>query len=361
MRTFSCICGQTLFFENTRCVHCNRLVGWSEVDRAVVGVDGDPEDLAGDFIDPQGRPLRCCANRVNFSVCNRLLDAETTRSGDLCLACGMNRTVPDQSIEGNRERWAKLEAAKRRMLYDLSLIGWPMDTLNPDQGSAAPLRFEFKADAIPDDGRWVPMDDGQPVYTGHADGVITINLKEADDLERERMRLNLGEPQRSLVGHFRHEVGHYYWDLLFRSDPGAKQRFIDTFGDPDHPSYSEAMDRHYQQGPPRDWRNRFVSAYATMHPWEDWAETWSLFLDIFGTMDTLSAHGLERWPAAAADAGFDRLVEAYTTVAVALNELSRNRGMTALHPESVAAPVLEKLALVRREVRQREASTAATG
>ena len=338
-----------LFFDNSACVNCERVVGFSEIERAVVGVDGDPNGNQP-LIDASGRQLWRCANWRDFGVCNRLVSADVSDGNTLCLACGLNRTVPDQSVEGNDERWAKLEAAKRRMLYDLELIGWPMDVPDPDQGSAPPLVFKFMADAMPEDGHWVPMADGEPVYTGHADGVITVNLKEADDLERERMRLNLGEPQRSLIGHFRHEVGHYFWDRFFKHNDAARRRCVAVFGDHEDPSYSDAMERHYKEGAPDDWRERYVSAYATMHPWEDWAESWSLYLEAYGTMDTLSARNMATWPEDAAGSGFGDLLTRYLKQAVALNELARNRGMTLMHPEAVSTPVLEKLRFMNEVV-----------
>ena len=55
--------------------------------------------------------------------------------------------------------------------------------------------------------------------TGHNNGLITLALKEADDAVREQVREAMGEPYRTLLGHFRHESGHYFWDRLVAPDP----------------------------------------------------------------------------------------------------------------------------------------------
>ena len=344
MRTDPCICGQTLFFDNTRCVHCGRDAGWCETSHRIVGVEKDGTCS-------QGHRVRPCSNRTQHDVCNRFLDAANSADGDLCLACGLNLTVPDLTVPGNRARWAALEAAKRRMCYDLRLIGQPVDEISSERAKAIPLRFEFKADpgAAPptQGGQWRPTDGGEPVYTGHADGVITINIKETDDVERERTRINLGEPQRTLVGHFRHEVGHYFWDVLIKHHPERLDSFKALFGDPDNPTYSDALDRHYNQGPPADWQQSYISAYATMHAWEDWAETWSAYLDILSTLDTLSAHGAYAW---SDDESFEDRLRSFIDKSVMLNELSRNQGLLQMVPEVLTPKVREKLHYVHNLV-----------
>jgi len=58
------------------------------------------------------------------------------------------------------------------------------------------------------------VDGCTPVLTSHCNGLITLNIAEADDAERERRRVKFHEPYRTLLGHLRHEVAHYYWDRL---------------------------------------------------------------------------------------------------------------------------------------------------
>jgi hypothetical protein len=363
MRTWTCICGGKLFFGNTVCTACSRAVGWCEPCGAVVGLDPH----AAQMQCGNGHVVVACANLQNHNVCNRFRspppppppeedtvavdsDPEGPRDMGLCRACGMNRTVPDQSVPENRAYWARLEAAKRRMLYDLQLLGLGVETL---PASVTPLVFEFMTDSVKDvgTGRWYRVLDGtddESVYTGHADGVITIHLKEADPVEREATRVEMGERQRSLVGHFRHEVGHYFWDVLVRGDPEREAAFVNRFGDHRDPPYADAMKAYYANGPAPDWGTRCVSAYASMHPWEDWAETWSVYLHLAGTLDTLRAHGWGTVGPPFAD--FDAAIGAYAAAAVVENELARDRGQLALVPEVMTMAVREKLALVHRLV-----------
>ena len=200
-------------------------------------------------------------------------------------------------MPGNIERWRALEAAKRRLVYALKRLGLPLG--GQAGGCGAGLAFDFLADAGPD----------QPVMTGHDDGLITINIAEANSAERERRRVELGEPYRTLLGHLRHEVGHYYWDVLVR-DGGKIEASRAVFGD-ESVDYQEALDRHYQTGAPAGWEENFVSAYATMHPWEDFAETWTHYLHMVDTLDTAASFGLAVDPGVSddptleAEIGFD--------------------------------------------------------
>jgi hypothetical protein len=288
---------------------------------------------------------RQCANLAQAG-CNWMVPV-----GDeaLCPACVLNRTIPDLDAPGNLERWQALEAAKRRLVYALKRFGLPLSshTADADKG----LAFDFLADAGPD----------QPVLTGHDDGLITINIAEADSAERERRRVELGEPYRTLLGHLRHEVGHYYWDLLVR-DGGRLDACRATFGD-ESVSYQEALQRHYQTGAPIDWNLSFVSAYATMHPWEDFAETWTHYLHMVDTLDTAASFGLAVDPVVTEEGSaavrfdpyrthdFHRLVEAWIPLTVALNSLNRSMGQPDLYPFALSPPAIDKLRFVHELVR----------
>jgi hypothetical protein len=224
-----------------------------------------------------------------------------------------------------------------------------------DEGFDPPLAFDFKADTIPSEGVWRWMGSGERVYTGHADGKITINIREADSVEREKLRVDMGEAHRTLIGHFRHEIGHYFWDLLVRGR--CEDDFKRVFGDHQNPSYGEALQRHYSKGPPLDWRDRFVSAYATMHPWEDWAETFALYLDITSVLDTATKMGL----IGAVDFGdLSGMVGQYRRLGLVLNEFNREMGLIDVVPEVLHAAVVEKLGfvhgLVRRQAKGRAAA-----
>jgi hypothetical protein len=229
----------------------------------------------------------------------------------LCESCALTRRRPAQDDPD----YAEAETAKRRLLFELGERGlWPID--GPE------LSFELVGGAT----------------TGHADGVITLDLAEADDVHRERMREELHEPYRTVLGHFRHEIGHYYWPIL---TDGALDRVRARFGD-ERADYGEALERHYAEGPPEGWAEDHVSAYATMHPWEDWAETFAHFLHIRDVMQTAAAWGLTD----GADAPMAELVDRWLPLSYALNAVNRSLGHGDLYPYVLTAPVIEKLTLI---------------
>jgi len=189
--------------------------------------------------------------------------------------------------------------------------------------------------------------------TGHEGGTITIDVREADPAERERQRLELGEEHRTLLGHFRHESGHYYWELLVDPKPALRSAFVALFGDPLQPSYGDALQRHYAVGPPAGWSDRYTSAYASMHPWEDWAETWAAYLEIASTLDTAVHLGLGRYgpsPYVSAEP-IRTLLDRFRELGVELNELNRAMGLEDLLTRRFPEPVIAKLELVDRVIR----------
>ncbi|MFI0471907.1 putative zinc-binding metallopeptidase [Halomonas sp. HMF6819] len=364
MQTFSCGCGNPLFFENTRCVACDSEVGWCPSCRAIVALD--PLEQGGYQCTTAGcdAHLAKCHNYAVENVCNRMVVTATVEdppmdeasgngfkstasNGDttgtdvlgsdpLCDCCRHNDMIPDLGVEGSRERWAALEAAKRRLFYTLDLLKLPHGAT--PQETHVPLRFSFMADALPDQGLWRSVAGQQKVYTGHASGLITINVKEADAVERERLRVDMNESHRTLIGHFRHEVGHYYWDLLVKDQD--EQACKAVFGDHENPTYSEALEQYYQQGAPQDWAERHISAYSTMHAWEDFAESFAYYLDMVSVLDTALHIGLSR---AEYDGTLDSMLLAYHQVGQAVNELNRDMGLLDLAPAVLAPPVREKL------------------
>ncbi len=218
MKVFHCDhCGHLLFFENTQCVKCGRLVAYLP-DLALVGsLDRYDESMANDTIETwrspletAGRVYRLCENYAKESVCNWAVEASDPHT--LCVSCRLTHVIPDLTTGEHRPAWYRLEAAKRRLIFTLLRLRLPIVSRTDDP--AGGLAFEFKSDAL----------------TGHATGVITVNIAEADDAERERRRTSLHEPYRTLVGHFRHEIGHYYWDRLI-AGRDALERFRASFGD----------------------------------------------------------------------------------------------------------------------------------
>lgn len=291
-----------------------------------------------------------CANFETFNVCNRCVLAMGSATTDdklsvgspLCDCCRFNQTIPDLNVPGNLEKWYRLEAAKRRLFYDLDLLQLPYGT--EDQGVQPALRFDFKADLIPKDEFWRSIGPKERVFTGHANGIITINIREADDIERERLRVELGEARRTLMGHFQHEIGHYYWDILVKQKREADCKLL--FGDHDNPSYQEALNRYYEAGPPAQWQSQFVSTYATMHPWEDFAETFATYVDMFSTLDTASHVGFVNTPPALHH--FDTMVAQYQQLGIALNELNRSMGLLDVVPEVLTSTVKEKMRFIHQ-------------
>ena len=353
MKVFHCDhCGQLLFFENTQCVRCGKLVAYLP-DLGLVGsLDEDP-DQAGVWRSPlataSGRAYRLCDNYAGQQVCNWAIgegDAHT-----LCRSCRLTRVIPDLTQPDHRQAWYRLEVAKRRLIFTLIELGLPI--VSRDAEPAGGLAFEFKADAP----------DGHKALTGHADGVITINIAEADDAEREQRRKSLHEPYRTLAGHVRHEVGHYYWDRLIKNCEPL-ERYRATFGD-DRQDYGEALNSYYASGPPPDWQDRFISAYASAHPLEDWAETWAHYLHMVDTLETAAACGIALEPRRADEpslerispfdvghAEFDDLIERWYPITYVLNNFNRGMGLADAYPFVWSAPAIDKLRLVHDVVRR---------
>ncbi|PZW69762.1 hypothetical protein F471_01090 [Pseudomonas sp. URMO17WK12:I1] len=344
-----CTCGQPIFFRNSQCLACQSPLGY-EPERGQVVTLHAGEGPHSWRIDGDVRRYRRCANLHSAAGCNWLLPH--TSAGELCIACQLNRTIPDLSIAGNEQRWARLEIAKRRLVAQLLNLGLPLISKREDAERG--LAFDFLG----------PDLSGQPPVTGHARGLITLNIAEADDDVREQTRIQLHEPYRTLLGHFRHEVGHYYWDRLIAGTPrlnGYRRLFGDERAD-----YGAALQRHYEQGPPADWQASFVSAYATMHPWEDWAETWAHYLHMMDTLDTALSFGmragdveLEFRPftrAALSDPHdpqadeFLRFINAWIELAAMLNELARSMGHKDLYPFVLCPAVVGKLQFIHQVV-----------
>jgi hypothetical protein len=242
----------------------------------------------------------------------------------MCLSCRMSRIIPSLSKPENQERWRKLEVAKRRLLYDLLRLGLPVDP--------AHLSFTFQ-----EDRRTNPLVDDEHVATGHSDGVISINAAEADDVFRARMRIEMNEPVRTLLGHLRHESGHYYFDEVVDDHNRAEARSL--FGD-ETVDYNQALAAYYQNGPPPDWRDRFISSYAASHPSEDWAECWAHYLHIRAALET------------AAESGFIAEVhpgnwhQEFVDLVLSLNEIMRSLGLPDAYPFVLTAHVAGKIAFI---------------
>lgn len=349
MKTFHCDkCSHQVFFENTICFHCGSMLGYQPALRRVNSFEPTDDGLWRSLnrLD-EGKLYKQCANYVQHDVCNWMLPADDPHA--LCESCQLTVVIPALSSEKNLVLWSRLEAAKRRLLFSLATLHLtPVSKeVEPETG----LAFQFLEDGVSD----------QTVMTGHANGLITLNIAEADPAERERTREQMHERYRTLLGHFRHESGHYYFDRLIVGSEWIDQ-YRALFGD-ERADYAAALKRHYAEGPPADWESRFVSTYASSHPWEDWAETWAHYLHMMDTLETAHACGLALNPrkpgepsleiavAPAKTDAFDDTVSEWFALTYVLNSLNRSIGMPDSYPFTLSPPVLEKLGFVHKVVR----------
>jgi len=352
-KVWQCQCGQAVFFRNSQCLACTAALGyWPDANvLSSLQPAADPGTWQLDA-RPDAGPFRRCANLETAAACNWLIPASSGQT--FCASCALNRTIPDLSVPENPERWGKVETAKRRMVAQLINLGLPVVPKSVDEETG--LAFDF-----------VGIDlEGNAPTTGHANGLITLDIKEADDAHREKVRVMMREPYRTLLGHFRHEVGHYYWDRLVAPSHWLGE-FRSLFGD-ETQSYADALQRHYDQGAPLDWQQSYVSAYATMHPWEDWAETWAHYLHMMDAVDTaqgfgMSAHDMDLDyqpfpldtlydPQDPHGPAFLAFVNAWIELAGMLNELSRSMGQPDFYPFVVPPAVIAKLHFIHLVVQQ---------
>lgn len=350
MKLFACDnCQQTLYFENSRCVSCGEALGYAPELGRLVTLRAAPGSTADEFeiVADDGRTTRYrqCRNAREHDACNWLVSVDD--DSEYCRSCALSEVIPDLTVPANGAAWRRIEAAKRRLLYTLYALRLPVRSRIEDAGHGLAFRF-------------LKSTEDAPVMTGHDSGVITLNVDEADFAFRENMREKMGEGYRTVLGHLRHEIGHYYWDLLI-ADSNLLDAFRETFGD-ERASYEEALERHYGSGPPADWGESYISAYATMHPWEDWAETWAHYLHMVDTLETAKSHGLTvRVPATEksgerviterlAFVDFNSLANGWNAVTLALNSLNRSMGKEDAYPFVITARVLDKLRFVHRLV-----------
>lgn len=345
-RAWRCRCGNHIFFSNTLCLQCGSPLGYLP-NRATL-VPLDPGSAEGRWRVPdESHAYRRCANLDTPAGCNWLVRADETQG--LCAACRLNRTIPNLDDADNRRYWAAIEVAKRRLVSQLVSLGLPVESKvveDPEHG----VMFDFL--------RAAPG--GPRVMTGHASGLITLNVEEADDARREQIRHALREPYRTLLGHFRHEIGHYYWDRLVR-DSRWIAPFRELFGD-ERADYGAALKANYEHGPPADWATRFISSYASTHPWEDWAETWAHYLHVVDSLGTALGFGLDAddleahavpytrgdlWAPDDPDADrFLGLLNGWIELTMVLNELARSMGQPDFYPFVMSRPVVAKLQFV---------------
>ncbi len=348
MRVYTCTnCSNTLYFENSKCLHCDHPVGFDPVTLTMITLKPQGTDPAlFTHSSDDSKVYKYCSNAAH-GVCNWLLPAEDASS--FCVACAMNRVIPDLDNDINLLRWKNTEVAKHRLIYSLLRLKLPFEIAAEERTES--LLFHFMADT--------PT--GDKVMTGHDNGIITINVAEADEAERAKNKYDLGERYRTLLGHFRHESGHFYWDMLIRDKPVLK-KYRQLFGD-ERQDYSAALATYYENGAPADWNQRFISPYATAHPWEDWAETWAHYLHMMDTLETAWSFGIKidpveldktsgirasilKEPYGITD--FNKLVNRWLPLCFAVNSLNRSMGHPDFYPFVISPPAIEKLQFIHK-------------
>lgn len=338
MKLYSCTnCNNPLYFENSACLSCNHTVGFEAGKFNMVTLDPNQNNYSP--VGNKNEVYRFCANAIH-GTCNWLISI--SQASPFCIACSLNRTIPELSTLVNQDKWQRIEIAKHRLVYSLLRLRLPVyPKQNLDQLDG--IVFDFLGDASP----------VERVITGHDNGVITLNIAEADEGERTRHKLDLGEKYRTLLGHFRHEIGHYYWELLVK-DSKHLQKFRQLFGN-EEKDYTQALETYYQTATQINWNEYFISPYASSHPWEDWAESWANYMHMMDTLETAYSFGIgihhkEMQTEVTKDPytilNFDSIIKMWFPLTFAVNSLNRSMGHADFYPFIISAPVIEKLRFI---------------
>ena len=382
MKTYVCRnCQQALYFENSICLSCQHPVGFDAAQLSMITLVKEnpmiqpvkktltlpakekrvappavalPEVVPAEtetvipFSDITNRKLiyKFCQNAV-YGTCNWLIPIK--ESSPFCTACQLNRVIPSLSDPKLLDRWQRIEVAKHRLVYSLFRFRLPVTPKETDEDSG--IAFDFMAQ----------LSGEKKIMTGHHKGIITLNIEEADEAERARNKLDLGEKYRTLLGHFRHEIGHYYWDLLISGGPLLSD-FRKLFGD-ERKDYGEALKSYYQNGAPENWTDHFISPYAGAHPWEDWAETWAHYMHLMDTLETAYSFGISIRPAKMEELdadiskdpyvikNFQRIIDMWIPLTFAVNSLNRSMGHPDFYPFVISSVVVEKLRFIHETVK----------
>lgn len=324
MKTYHCrVCANALYFENSVCVSCGTALGYSRAEKEIV-----PVDESGQYVDAEGLVWHVCCN-LNLSGCTWLAPI----AGEQCAACDLTRTRPSDDDTSGIAEFPIAERAKRHLVAELDALGFPV--VSKEEDPVGGLAFDMLSSTH------------EKVMIAHADGVVTIDLAEGIDSQREKVREMLDEPYRTMLGHLRHEVGHYFeWRLI--ETPGGEllERARELFGD-ETVSYQDSVSQHYEDGPPADWTERYISSYATMHPYEDFAETWAHYLHICDTIESAVAYGLLPATEVSRRSAFREVVtDVWIPLSTALNVINQSMGKEDLYPFVLPSDVIDKLAFV---------------
>ncbi|WP_031425338.1 putative zinc-binding metallopeptidase [Flavimarina sp. Hel_I_48] len=351
MKLFQCTCCKNaVFFENSQCIHCeNALAYLPQAQKMITASNGSfeyPKDSDAQYV--------YCVNHEH-QACNWLVKKEEENIGKkFCVACQLNHTIPNLTKKKNLRQWRKIEGAKHRLIYSLQRFNLPLN-INKN-GEDLALSFDFLAPQK-------IKGEIKPVMTGHLHGLITINIKEANAVHRESMKEQMKERYRTVLGHFRHEVGHFYWEVLIRGNSDNNEAFTTLFGDANQ-DYGEALQEYYKNGAAKNWRETYISKYASSHPWEDWAETWAHYMHIIDTLETAYSFGIKTRPKVGKNAqmdteidfdpyleqDFSKIINRYIKLTFALNSLNRSMGQPDLYAFVLTAMDIEKLKFVHKVI-----------
>jgi hypothetical protein len=353
--SFTCACGRPVYFRNSICLGCKAPLGFEPQLQRVCALTpaAKPDLWKLDTEVDAGTTRKRCKNFDSPAGCNWLVAADEKET--LCRSCRLNNTIPSLDDPDNCTWWRKIENAKRRLVAQLLSLGLPVVSKvseDPERG----VMFDFLRSPKK----------GPRVLTGHAGGLITLNVEEADDSIREKIRQEMREPYRTLLGHFRHEIGHYYWDRLVPGTPWL-EKFRALFGD-ERLDYAAALKQNYEKGPPANWADHHISAYASVHPWEDWAESWAHYLHMVDSLDTALRFGLrgedveqavepfsvnDLYDPSAPDAQQAiLLINSWVQLTTVLNELARSMGQPDFYPFVMSRPVLRKVHFIQIIVKE---------
>lgn len=340
MKNYTCQCGSEVYFYNSLCLQCGSRLGYDASTQQVVAISWSEADI---WVSPQGYRYRLCKNCIEHNVCNWLVRADS--DSIFCMSCNLNRTIPGLSTPLQVELWGNFERAKQHLIYNLLSLNLPVKSKhqNPRDG----LAFD-----ILEDRRQNPNVFNEFVSTGHKDGIITINLAEADDLAREQMRLSMGEAYRTILGHLRHESGHYYFDLLVRPT-NFLFSFRKLFGS-ELQDYQKSMEYHYDSikylsdQAKTKTSEEYITPYARSHPLEDWAECWSHYLHIVDTIETAIQYGVIEEGLLSQD--FPKWLQDWNHLTKLINALNRSLGLRDAYPFILAPHVVTKIHFVHQVV-----------
>jgi hypothetical protein len=344
-----------LHFGNTKCVKCGLFIGFIPDVQQLSAFTTTAKNVM--LASNNGKQYKPCKNYSVHDVCNWMVELDDPN--ELCVSCRLTETIPSLEDNGNRRLWFLLEQAKRRFLY--SVIKLQLPILDRSEDPQNGLGFDFLQDTIEDQfGNELTIK--KYVTTGHSDGLITININEANPATRIKLREKMNESYRTLLGHFRHESGHYYWDRLVR-DTDRLSEFRALFGD-ERMDYQKAMTDYYKGGPVKNWQDVWISAYATMHPWEDWAETWAHYLHMVDTLETannfdVSISSIEiispyistrNHTRLDTEISFSKLFNDWCALTGVINALNRSMGMDDAYPFVISITALNKLRFVHQVI-----------